>query len=129
MRGTKDFRDGLWQGFEKDDLIAIVDLGAVKEIKNISCGFLQSQGDWIFLPTSVSIEVSAEGNSYETIKTIPIPDSEFAPYPKISDVSVSFDPIEGRFVKIIATNIKFCPEWHHGAGGKAWVFADEIIVL
>ena len=29
---------------------------------------------------------------------------------------------------VTATNIKTCPPWHAGAGGKAWMFTDEIIV-
>jgi hexosaminidase len=33
-----------------------------------------------------------------------------------------------RFVKVRAVNISVCPSWHKGAGGKAWVFVDEITV-
>ena len=33
-----------------------------------------------------------------------------------------------RYIKVKATNIGECPEWHKGAGGKAWLFVDEIIV-
>jgi len=29
-------------------------------------------------------------------------------------------------VKVTGTGT--CPDWHKGAGGKAWIFADEIIV-
>jgi len=128
VRGTKDFRDGLWQGFEKEDMIATIDLGTVMDINCISCGFLQSQGDWIFLPTAVTFEVSTDGNTYKTIRTIRTKESEFAPHPQIKDFSVSFEPLEGRYVKITARNIKYCPKWHHGSGGKAWIFADEFII-
>jgi len=31
-------------------------------------------------------------------------------------------------IRIIARNTGRCPDWHPGAGGKAWIFADEIIV-
>jgi hypothetical protein len=31
-------------------------------------------------------------------------------------------------VKIHAMNRGVCPPWHLGAGGKAWLFADEIVV-
>jgi hypothetical protein len=31
-------------------------------------------------------------------------------------------------VKIIARNYGPIPNWHPGAGGKAWTFADEIII-
>jgi len=33
-----------------------------------------------------------------------------------------------RYVRVKAENISVCPEWHPGAGGKAWLFIDEIVV-
>ena len=33
-----------------------------------------------------------------------------------------------RYIKIKAINIETCPDWHHGAGGPAWIFIDEIII-
>ena len=36
-------------------------------------------------------------------------------------------PIEHRFIKVIAKNIKKNPSWHLSAGEKAWLFTDEII--
>ena len=38
------------------------------------------------------------------------------------------EDIETRFVRVRARNRGVCPEWHKGAGGKAWIFADEIII-
>jgi len=33
-----------------------------------------------------------------------------------------------RYVKIYAENVKTCPDWHPGAGGKAWIFVDEVVI-
>jgi hypothetical protein len=53
-------------------------------------------------------------------------------FEKIEDMlhefRVSFTPQQVRFVKVIAKNKAICPDWHVGAGGKAWIFADEITV-
>ena len=37
---------------------------------------------------------------------------------------------KARYIKVIAKNRGFCPEWHKGAKdkGKAWIFLDEITV-
>jgi hypothetical protein len=35
---------------------------------------------------------------------------------------------EARYIRILAKSIGSCPEWHVGAGEKAWLFADEIII-
>ncbi|MBT6865973.1 MAG: hypothetical protein HOA19_01345, partial [Candidatus Marinimicrobia bacterium] len=36
--------------------------------------------------------------------------------------------IDSRYLRIQAINRKTCPDWHDSAGGKAWIFADEIVV-
>ena len=37
--------------------------------------------------------------------------------------------IKSRYIKLKASNIGQCPEYHPGSGGKAWIFTDEIIIL
>ncbi len=41
---------------------------------------------------------------------------------------LNFDKVDTRFIRVHAKNIKTCPQWHAGAGGKAWLFADEIMI-
>ena len=36
--------------------------------------------------------------------------------------------VSARYIKLRGVNLKKCPEWHPGSGGKTWVFIDEIIV-
>jgi len=33
-----------------------------------------------------------------------------------------------RFIKVTTKSFLLCPPWHKGAGGKAWIFTDEIVV-
>ena len=47
---------------------------------------------------------------------------------QIHDVETTFTPVPFRYIKVVAKNVGVCPPWHNGAGGEAWVFADEIIV-
>ena len=35
---------------------------------------------------------------------------------------------KARYVRVRARNMGLCPDWHKGAGHKAWIFADEIVV-
>ncbi|MCX6169376.1 MAG: hypothetical protein NTX65_08550 [Ignavibacteriales bacterium] len=46
----------------------------------------------------------------------------------LHDFSLSFDKTKIRYIKVIAKNVGRCPAWHPGAGGKSWIFVDEIIV-
>ncbi len=51
LRGATDFRLGAWQGYEGDDLEAVVDLGESKPVGNVAIGCLQDNNSWIFFPT------------------------------------------------------------------------------
>ena len=48
--------------------------------------------------------------------------------PVIKEFKTSFDSALVRFIHIKANNIGVCPPWHPGAGGKAWIFCDEIVI-
>ena len=35
---------------------------------------------------------------------------------------------KARYVKVMAKNITFNPDWHRAPGGTCWIFADEISI-
>jgi hexosaminidase len=120
--------DGFWQGFEYDNLDVSIDLGQTREISEISLGSLQYLPSWIFLPVEVEFFLSIEGQDFVSAgKIITEPELE-----RIEDVireySVRFAKQPARYVRVLARNLGVCPDWHVGAGGRAWIFADEITV-
>ncbi len=121
-----DYR--LWQGFEADDLIATIDLGKNTAIRSISAGFLQHVRDWIFLPVSIEFSASEDGQSFQPIGNI----ENQIPQRKKGAFRESFTlenlSTTARYIRVHARNLKTCPDWHPGAGGKTWIFADEIVV-
>ncbi len=127
IRGSMDHTDGSWLGFEGDDLDATVDLGQLQSIKRIKCGFLQNQVSWIFSPTFIEMAISKNGNNFQVIGTFDLL-TEFNQKPEIKDYSTELTEKETRFVRIKAKNVGICPDWHPGAGGKAWILVDEIVV-
>jgi hexosaminidase len=46
----------------------------------------------------------------------------------IEEMKADFDNVSGRYVQVHAKNIKTIPKWHEGAGQKAWIFADEVVI-
>lgn len=64
-RGNTDFRLGAWQGYEGNDLDAVIDLGGTKPVSRVSLGCLQDNNSWIFFPTSVEFSFSSDGASYK----------------------------------------------------------------
>ena len=128
LRGTKSHMDGRWQGFEGDDLEAVIDLGAPMTVSRIKAGFLQNPGAWIFFPESVEFAVSADGRDYRVVGTA----ANLAPLnaegTMTKDVTADAGSAAARYIKVRAKNIGVCPPGHPGAGSKAWLFCDEIIV-
>ena len=56
------------------------------------------------------------------------PDNSFSYDQDIFEYSVTLDNIKSRYVRVKGLNINECPDFHPGAGGASWVFADEIII-
>ena len=127
MGGTINYQDESWQGFEADDLVAIIDLGSARAINSVEVRFLQSQVFWIFLPYHIQIEHSIDGNHFELIYE-DYPSNDFSFEQKIISYKANFDPLKSRFIKVKGYNIDECPDYHPGAGGPSWIFSDEIVI-
>lgn len=128
MKGTGDFRDKLWQGFEGNDMIASIDLGESKDFTRIKAGFIQSVPSWIFMPEEVEFFVSENGKTYISVGKIKNDVSQKNMDMVIKDFVIEFYPKHMQYIKVVAKNVKHCPDWHPGAGGKTWIFSDEIVV-
>lgn len=127
LRGGKDYRNSVWQGYEGEDLIAIVDLGQSQDISEVRMGFLQDENSWIFMPTQLEVWVKVEGQweEYGTLINDVITTKDTGAI--IKDFVVRGEN-KAQYVKVKATSLKYCPDHHKGAGGKCWVFSDEIVV-
>jgi hexosaminidase len=128
LKGTKNHRTGLWQGFQGDDLEITIDLGSVKPISRVSATFFQRERSWIFLPKKFEVSYSEDGDSYSRVKTLdnPIPPKTDGAF--IEEFGFDLTNANARFVKVKASNLGVCPEWHDGAGGLCWLFVDEVVV-
>ena len=128
VTGSKNYKDGRWQGFNGSNLDILIDLKGEKIVKNISARFLRDINSYIFLPESVEYSISRDGKKFSTPIVIAndIPQNDYAALIK----KFEFSPknFSGRYIHIKAKNISVCPQWHKGAGEKAWIFTDEILI-
>jgi hypothetical protein len=46
----------------------------------------------------------------------------------VKEFAAKVSYVFARYIRVSAKNIGVCPEWHAGAGGKTWLFVDEVIV-
>jgi hypothetical protein len=127
LRGTTNWRLGNWQGYQGKDLVAILDLGTVKPVKQVSLNTLQDSKAWIVFPKSVSYQVSDDGVTYRPVTTV-------TTQIDIKDEDVKTQTFTGalntkaRFIKITARQYGPLPDWHESKGSPSYIFADEIEV-
>ncbi len=129
IRAPSDFRTGSWQGYEGVDMEAVIDLGKEQDIHRLTLGCLRDQNSWIFLPTSVTFSLSNNGKDFEEVKTIK---TAAIPVEMLEGSEVKHYVAElhqtARYVKVVAKNRGEVPYWHKGAGGKCWIFVDEVVI-
>ncbi len=128
LRGKTDFHLGFWQGYEGVDLNAVVDLGSVKNVSRVALSCLQDNNAWIFFPEKITIAFSEDGVHFSDETVVENPISAKEETPAIHDFEKRFSKRAARYIRVSAKNIGVCPPWHKGAGGKAWLFADEILI-
>ena len=117
-----------WHGLQGKDLIATIDMGTETSVQNIAIGCLQRYSDWIFLPQSVTFEISNDGINFTDLGTVKNIISPNEKNPVIKDFSLNFPAQKARYIRVTAKNLGVCPKGHPGEGKAAWVFADEIMV-
>ena len=71
-----------------------------------------------------TVEASTEGKTWATVV-----DMSKNTKPSVKGGQEhAFARTAARYVRVKASNMKTCPSWHNGAGGPAWIFADEVVV-
>lgn len=127
-RGSASYSDRAWQGFEGNDLEAILDLGEKKKINQVTLGCLSDNPSWIFLPTAIEVAVSDDGKKFKIagVETYEPPKENQGNF--VKDLTLSLKQVTGRYIRLKVKNVGIIPDWHSGKGNKAWLFVDEIIV-
>ncbi|MEO9872321.1 chitobiase/beta-hexosaminidase C-terminal domain-containing protein [Ekhidna sp.] len=129
-KGTQDFRDGLWLGYQGESLLAILELDGTKKVTEVVVSALSDQGSWIFYPKSIEVYVSLDGENYELAGQLDIPllkPELFVSGMEYFEVPVDLD--KAVSAKITVKSHITNPDWHSNPGEKCWLFVDEILLL
>ncbi|MFQ5628401.1 MAG: CehA/McbA family metallohydrolase, partial [bacterium] len=130
LLASNNHKDGFWQGFEKDDLDAVIDLGRTQKINKISTGFLQAPGASIFLPKSVEYAISTDGSSFREIAKIAHDEAISGHEQSVYDFVLVLNSITAKYVRVRAENIRYDPfiDKKFREQFPARLFVDEIVV-
>lgn len=125
IKGSEEFTTGDWQGY-REDLDIVIDLGKKTSIKKLRLGCNQNIRSWIWFPTEVEFAVSNNQNGkYKVVATLnnDFPDDKEGAFIKHFEAALNE---KARYVRVRAKQYGVCPDWHLGAGGKTWIFVDEL---
>lgn len=127
-KGSADYTDNAWMGYEADDFEVQVDFGRKRDIKRIGVEVLQQPADWIFLPSLIEYYSSEDGSHWQPMGELdPAIIDDIRQNGPVS-LNRSFSLTTTRYLRVIAKNTGTCPPGHPGAGQKAWLFISEITV-
>lgn len=127
VRGGKDFRTGEWQGYRDQDVVAMIDLGKVMKLKRVGLSALQDQKSWIWLPSEVTISVSANQRQWSSATSTHDVDRQ-SEGGIVRELWRDLGGRKARYIAITAKNAGPCPDWHPGKGGSSWIFLDEVLI-
>jgi hexosaminidase len=127
-KGSENFNDGKWQGFEGNDMDVIFELSKQQKIKKITVGFLANSSFWIYFPVKMEIYASVDGKNFNKISTLSKDEIDKMNGDPVKDITISINDTDAKFVRIVAKNIEKCPDGDPGSGGKAWIFTDEVVI-
>jgi hypothetical protein len=127
IRGKANWRLGNWQGYQGVDLVAVVDMGRVKPVKQVTLGTLQDTGSWIVFPKYVEFWTSDDGVNYKLAITINTKVDVKDLNVKTQDFAAALNT-NTRYIKLVAKQYGPLPEWHESKGQPSYIFADEIVV-
>lgn len=128
--GSGNFRDGVWQAKQADDLVVEVDLIETTQIDSLSINFYLYQDAWIFESDAVKFEVGNEEGGYEVVATV-VNENVFEKNDFQGVVNVSsgqLDNVKGSKVRLRVSNPGVCPDWHAAATEPTWLFLDELVI-
>ena len=136
IQGSIEWRAGGWMGFYDQDFSAVIDMGSVKSVSEVSARFLQDSRAWILCPRHFSVMTSTDGVKYTPwAQEVALKDDWQNNETRIDQVTIAHTdgkavvkPIKARYVKVVADKYGKLPEGHLGFpyNGSGYIFIDEI---
>ncbi len=123
VTGSTSYADGQWVGAEGTDLVVLLDLGGTVDIANVSLTSMNDHPNWVHHSPLVEVFGSTDGDSFQQLGEAADEPAETTIVP----LSVSFETVTTRYVKVHIHNREI-PAGQSGAGNRAWLFVDEIVI-
>lgn len=114
--GAWNNNDGVWQGFTKNGIDVVIDLGKRENIKHVGADFMQICNPWIFMPCEVTISVSDDNINFSELTNIK--------HKVVEDDELTFMNF-GWTGEAVTRYVRYRAKCDRVGG---WLFTDEIVV-
>jgi hexosaminidase len=123
IQGSNNYGDGQWFGYAGNDCEVIIDLQKIQSINTLKTNFIEKKNSWIYAPSQVQFFA---GN--DTAKMEMIFETKPSGGQVINTIVTPALNKNARYIKMVMKNYGIIPSGMDGAGNKAWMFVDEIIL-
>jgi hypothetical protein len=130
LQGDKDFSMN-WLFMYGKDLVATIDLGENKTVKEVRLNFLQDARHYIFNPSTIVIETGTDGIHFTPAgkqQITPVAADDYST--TVNTFHFQLPAIHTRYIRVTGKCLQAVPAWR-GAGPdkKAALCCDEVLVL
>ena len=126
LKGNGNYKTGRWIAFFKNDMDVTIDLQQSTEISRVALSTCVEKGDWVFDARGLTVEVSTDGKNFTKVASESYPAMKEDDKNGVYHHELTFDPVQARYVRVIAPTEQSMPAWHGGKGSPAFLFVDEI---
>jgi hypothetical protein len=124
IASTLSYSDGQWAGFEGQEIEAVINLGAEKEVSEVSFHTFNAPASWIYPALLAEVWTSSDGVNFKKAGETTVDQSS-----KALDVLATLSVKQkAAFIKLVIPKRLIPLDAKAGAGSPAWIFIDEIIV-
>ena len=124
------YGDKEWLGFSGDDVEITIEFDEPTEINSISTRFYNGNGQWIYAPKKIYVDIKLnDGSTIASLTRLDTTNALLVKYNLFTkEITADQKNIIMNSIKLRIPNYGIIPEGKQGAGHKAWTFIDEIIV-
>ena len=127
VRGPEVYKSQEWVAWHGKPVDLFIDMEG-ESYSSITLGCLSVKPSYIFLPQSIVVAVSEDGENYMEVASQEYGIEDKDAPDTVTDLTLSFPETSSRYVKITVTPVEAIPQWHYAPGRRTYFFLDEVIV-
>ncbi len=118
-----------WLGFIDHPLDVELGFEEPTDINKMALSIWFNLGARFFPPQEVEIYTKPkDGEEWKLVKSYKVPMPQKEEKALLKQLEIPFSAQEVKNLRVVAKPLPSLPSWHGGAGGKAWLMVDELVM-